>query len=706
MAKYISVVLLLLKTFGVQGQQGELDSLMQLLNRYQHHDTTRIDLLNDIAYTYHTVDPDKGLQTADSAIVLARELSPGRRIASAYANKGVNYWAKGEDSLAIIMYQNALKIHEANQNKTGMGNMYNNIGLLYFNKSAFYDALTWHQKALDMFIQINDSVRISTVHNNIGVDYQYISDYPKALEHYFRALAIHEQKQGAHLTGNAEVQVLSNIGIVYRILGQYDSALVYQNRAMETYRSTGNKQGMASTYGNIGIIYDLLSEPEEAVSQYLKGLQLNEELGNQRLMASNYTNLGLAYIQLGDYEKSYGYLQKAKSFYERTEDKNNLTITLLNLGNLYLNAPVEFLKKHQIEGNNRYLAATGAVLQALNISREIKVLALQSTVLENLSEVYEKAGFPSKALAAYKEHIQLRDSILGEEKRIEIAQKIATLEYEKKAIVLQAEHAKNTALAKAEVQRQRIIRNTVAVGGILLLLAAVGMYISYKRRRDAESRKKDMEFKARVVETEMKALRAQMNPHFIFNSLNSIADFISKNEIPVAERYLTKFAQLIRLILENSEKKEVPLANDLKALEWYVQLESLRLNHKFEYKVTVSENTDPDNTLVPPLLLQPFVENSIWHGMTRSDSNGLIEIKIGTDNDTLTCIVEDNGVGRNYSHANPPDEPEHKKSLGMKITSERIELLNQLKQANASLSVFDLTRGLRIELRLPLQTAF
>src|SRR5690606_13954290 len=129
------------------------------------------------------------------------------------------------------------------------------------------------------------------------------------------------------------------------------------------------------------------------------------------------------------------------------------------------------------------------------------------------------------------------------------------------------------------------------------------------------------------------------------------------------DTYLTKFAKLMRLILENSEHKEVPLADDLQALELYMQLEALRLNNKFEYTIEVDENLDTENTLVPPLLLQPFVENSIWHGIARKEGSGRITVSVKRENDMLKCTVEDDGVGR-FSKAVSvkPDSSSHKKS--------------------------------------------
>ena len=242
---------------------------------------------------------------------------------------------------------------------------------------------------------------------------------------------------------------------------------------------------------------------------------------------------------------------------------------------------------------------------------------------------------------------------------------------DKKAAVLKAEN-------EARISQQRITRNAIIAGSIILLLGGMISFLFYKRKRDAVTRQNEAELKAEISETEMKALRSQMNPHFIFNSLNSISDYISKNNTAIADEYLTKFAKLMRLVLENSEQKEVPLASDLNALELYMQLEALRMKNKFTYEIIVDETIDQENTLVPPLILQPFVENSIWHGIAKKEGPGKIIVLIKKEGSMINCIVEDNGIGRpEIKDVTALKDSTGRRSLGMKITKERIDILNK-----------------------------
>jgi LytS/YehU family sensor histidine kinase len=208
----------------------------------------------------------------------------------------------------------------------------------------------------------------------------------------------------------------------------------------------------------------------------------------------------------------------------------------------------------------------------------------------------------------------------------------------------------------------------------------------------------------------MKALRSQMNPHFIFNSLNSISDYISRNNIPKANEYLIKFAGIMRMILEFSEQKEISLADDLKALELYIQLEALRLRDKFRYEISIGEGIDIENTLVPPLMLQPFVENSIWHGLARKEGEGKLSIFVYLQDEMIKYAVEDDGIGRARAAGDAgwrePAPGVSGKSMGIKITGERIALINQSRNAGASMHLSDLEQGTRVEVCLPLALNF
>jgi hypothetical protein len=199
----------------------------------------------------------------------------------------------------------------------------------------------------------------------------------------------------------------------------------------------------------------------------------------------------------------------------------------------------------------------------------------------------------------------------------------------------------------------------------------------------------ESEFQQKIAEAEMHALRLQMNPHFIFNSLNSINRFILKSDVEQATHYLTKFSKLMRLILDNSKNKIVSLTDELMTIKLYIELESIRFNGKFNYSINLDDNVNPELITIPPMLIQPFVENAIWHGLLHKDSVGNIQIFFQKENDLLVCTVQDDGIGRKMAQQLKSKSAVLEKSYGMKITKDRLEYENH-NGNQSSVDVIDL----------------
>lgn len=177
----------------------------------------------------------------------------------------------------------------------------------------------------------------------------------------------------------------------------------------------------------------------------------------------------------------------------------------------------------------------------------------------------------------------------------------------------------------------------------------------------------------------MSALRAQMNPHFLFNSLNSINRYIVKHEPRIASEYLTKFSRLMRSVLNNSKEKLVPLKDELEALTLYIDLEALRFTNKFDLRSQVEVDRDPALIMVPPLMLQPFVENAIWHGlMQKKEGEAVLSLHVSHQQGVLRCTIEDNGIGRAQAAAIRSLSAIQRPSYGTRITQERLDLLKRL----------------------------
>lgn len=234
----------------------------------------------------------------------------------------------------------------------------------------------------------------------------------------------------------------------------------------------------------------------------------------------------------------------------------------------------------------------------------------------------------------------------------------------------------------------------------VFVVLSIITYILYSIVREKDLRRKQ-------VNAELSALRAQLNPHFVFNSLSSLQHFIAANQNKLAIEYLVKFARLMRMILENSQSEIIPLSTEISFLELYIFMESLRLRDKAKFEIIVDKKLNPENVYIPPMLIQPLIENAIIHGLVSKVNDGLITVRFIHHDRYYLCRIEDNGIGREASSMNKPvfDQGIKKKSLGLKIVIERLRILNELYKTNAELRIIDIAsdnkKGTVVEIQLP-----
>ncbi|MEO6453796.1 MAG: histidine kinase [Ginsengibacter sp.] len=215
-----------------------------------------------------------------------------------------------------------------------------------------------------------------------------------------------------------------------------------------------------------------------------------------------------------------------------------------------------------------------------------------------------------------------------------------------------------------------------------------------------------------VAETRLAALRSQMNPHFIFNSLNSVQHYIHSYQREAAESFLSTFSSLMRRILDNSTKPFVSLSDELNTIELYLRLEKARFGDRLNYEINVDANLDKEDTLIPPMLIQPYIENAIIHGLAPKEQGGKVNIKIERINESILCVVEDDGAGRQKAGESNSRRIIKSKSYGMSITQARLEILNQHLDVPVSVKIIDLYNiqnepcGTRVEIYIPLNEEF
>ncbi len=633
------------------------DSLLQAL-AHPKDDTSKIKILFSLANFY---------AINDSAT------------AAGYANKGrelseKNNWRKGQGLFYLSMariYYNVSDYNLCMANGRKAYNIFNNTdekidaaaALVYMANS--YEGTGFYAKSIEnnlAALKLHESIKNphgeSVCYNNIGVDYYYLYQYDKAIENYKRALEIYKTEDDKFGIGSDQ----DNIAMVYLDKGNYDSADVYNQAGIKMFEAVNHQPGLGRIYSNRGNILMKLHDAKSAEQYYRKSLAINERLGITDGLSNNYGFIGELYLDLA---KDTAAKYKIAPFMKKG------TKTLLDSAEHYVKKALTFAQR------------------AGDIS-----LLMDHNLL--FSEIEERLDHYQNALASHKNYTLYKDSIFNDENK----QKIAAMESER--LTETKDH--EIALQKSEARRQALLKNVVLISGIAIFVFTGVFVFLYNRR-------KKVRFENEVMEVEMKALRAQMNPHFISNSLHSINKYVMDNDKKNASAYLSKFASLMRLILENSREREVPLEEDLHALDLYMQLELLRFNNSFTYHIEVDPQIDPENTLIPPMLIQPFAENAILHGL-RNKHNGEIKIHVQKVNEMILCVVEDNGNGNIAELADMPDDKKLHKSLAKKIINERLNIINRLKKTKASVNILQVKDaenrqgGMRVELFLPIELAF
>ncbi|HQV01548.1 MAG TPA: histidine kinase, partial [Bacteroidia bacterium] len=391
---------------------------------------------------------------------------------------------------------------------------------------------------------------------------------PIALDCYYQALKLHEE--AGDLAGVSTV--LNNIGYLKNSQHDKASALQHFKRSLQIQYQINDSAGMALSLLNIGSIYDDALKADSALTNYQQSVLISKAISNQQTEAIALSNMGIYFDKNQMHDSAKFYYTQAFNIQQQIQDVEGIATSQINFGNLYLN-------------EKKYPLAQQHFEYAFSLANQTGYIKLKRGAALWLSKVYALQHNYKDAYQMHVLHKQLADSVSNAETRKAAVKKQMQYEYDKKTAVATALHEKQTLIAKNEIEKQHLIKKIILIAAILLLLIlGFGFYNFYTRRKET--------FLKTIAQVNNQALRAQMNPHFIFNSLNSIQDFINHHDIPNANTYIVKFAKLVRLILENSRHHEVLLSDDLNALEWYMQLENLRLPHGFDYEINVDKNID------------------------------------------------------------------------------------------------------------------
>ncbi len=634
-----------------QAQNKGIDSLLLAL-QHSKNDIDRAQTLNAIADAYKTSDPNLMADYATKALVLSQKIEYKIEEGNAQLNLGNANIILGNYAASLSHFALAQDIFE-NESQTNSNNS------LAIKKG------------------------LAKSYGSIGIVFAEQSNYAKALLFHLKSVKIYESIQDDKKCA----QVYNNIGVAYQSQGEIFKALAYFIKAQKMQEKV-NDTHVGITLTNIANCYLKQKNTDKAFDYYTKAKTSIDQNPDPRALGEWYNNMGLYYLAIRNPSKAIASWNAAIQTFTTIEDKFGVADTYLYLGQLYL------------DQKNPTAALTSAN-KALQLSKEMGVLE-QTVVAEKLlSAIYDAQNNDAQSLLHFKRYSQAKDSLTNAETIRKSVESAMNFEFEKREVMQKEELQKKELLLQEQAKQNKLQLFFAEL--FALMLGGIG-FLFYNRMQ----LKKTLTLQKELAEYEQKALHLQMNPHFVFNCLGSISSFIVQNGTHSAVKYLAKFSKLMRLTLEYSKKSLIPIDKEIQSLQNYLELEQLRFNNKFSFTISKDDNIEDDLAL-PPLLLQPFVENAIIHGVIPSKEIGIISIEFRLDANNLICTITDNGIGYATSKAIKENSVSVHQSMALDITKKRLQMIATSTSKKAEVSIDDMTlendgsKGTKVILYLPLQ---
>ncbi len=512
-------------------------------------------------------------------------------------------------------------------------------------------------------------------------------------------------KQILDSTNLKSEKLLTNsiLATLYRDKGFYDDALRINQQNLKLVEKDKDSPTKARYFFDIGNTYRALDRFEKAKENYLEALRISKAtkfVPGEKMIG---LTLGQLYKVTDEYEKAKTSLNSVLPYYISTESKPNIALIYYDLANIA-----------SLEG--KHAASIPLYEQALTIYSELGKLYFVKDIYQKLFIAYNIVNNLPKAQEANKKYNTLKDSLESEDRKALIAEMKTKFETEQ----ISAENKLNKKRAElAEAEGERNLIFLIASIVLILLLVAVFLFYSVNQKEAKKAALIKQELKAsqqqlalekQYRDSELKALKAQMNPHFIFNVLNSIQEFIVLNKKDLASEYLATFAELIRSYLFFSNKGNLTLEEEIDSLNKYLSLEQLRFTEKFSFSIKIEDAIEPEAIKIPTMLIQPYVENAVKHGIFHRKSQGKISIEfIQLSEKSLQCIIIDNGIGREKSAKLNANKDYLHQSFATQATKERLALLNKQNHDQIGIEIDDLISengealGTRVVINIPIK---
>lgn len=621
--------------------------------------------------------PKDRIKKLDETIKTAIQNNLSNTLTLSYYHIGIAYKELGQWQVALQF----LELADKKKNPTVPTTIYLEMGLI-LAKTGDYKA---SNEKLFLFKKISES-------RNYKTDSESKND---AVEFYSDANTISNGTSSSTFSSNSE-EFNNNpkLKVEYAIAENYFASEQFK-KAIENYeklvleeKKNNNEIGLLECYSRLAACYISIGETKKGVAYYTASIKKVNKSSESNTLKINQTK-----------EVVSSALRKQGKYKEDLAMRNS-TLSYSKDGLEYLRLAQSYLKTHQ---NQK--AENSIDKYILNPSYNL-IDKSEIDVIRDISKYINKKGNTEKAFRYLNLYTSLQDTIKNRILKLDLNstgiegfQSILQLEVLRKDKEISM-NAINHLMEEDELKENALSNHRFAIGLLLFLIVIGiigGIYILRvsKQRRIANQ------------QLALRSLRSQMNPHFIFNALNSVNSFISENDERSANKFLSEFSRLMRSVMENSEHDFIPLTKEMEILRIYLQLEHFRFKDKFNYTIEVDENIDEEAFLLPPMLIQPYIENAIWHGLRYKEKIGNLSLRFKLNTEKLIITIQDNGIGRTKSREIKTANQKKNKSTALKNINERISIFNELHKIKIEVSISDVESdgsGTRVVLSIPQNT--
>ena len=665
-------------------QRLQIDSLQKILPSLK--DTARIDCMNELSLQYtRLLIRDSSEYFEAASYKESKKLNYINGIAAAISNQAaiVEYF-DNDFVQAEALARKSLALFGKMNNNRGIENTIMNLWFSLFAQSKYDEAYIIALRRYENSKMLNDSSNMIDALQSLGVIFFQKGNYDSAFYFYKQAENIAIISKNKLLISD----LLYSIGTLYKRIGDYQTAINYYRKVFQTdTRETIQRRidGSYETWARMEYaeLFSLLHQYDSAWHYYHL---FDTTSVNDKDLRVYLVSTGETYLLQKDYERALQNFLRGLAMHRKLNDRNEIKRVLLDIAKTYL-------------ALNDNKAVLHYAREGLDLSLQTKSRQFIRDGYQVFYLLYDRLHKADSAYVYYQKYIAMRDVVVSDQTK----GKFAAYKYEQQINSMKNEKLISEQQLKIQQQKltQSSLQKKMLVAGFICLIIVSGIIfrtILLKRKNaknllelaENELQIQKLESQKKLSQLEMHALRAQMNPHFIFNSLSAINLFILENNRLQASEYLSKFARLVRLILQNSKEAFIPLERELEALQLYLELESLRFENKFSYKIITDDLLDTSLIRVPPLIIQPYVENAVWHGLMHKKESGHLEIELYTKDELLFCKIADDGIGRKKAAELKSKSALSYKSMGMSITADRIAMLQRQDQLGTHIAINDL----------------